>query len=163
MRPLSSPVRDHRVLGRVEVAVGLVFIIIATGLNPVEAVIGVAVIAPVIAFVLYLVTFRPAARRAVRDPPPAPTSRREDPGAFVRRIRGPVAAQVVAFLLLTATARAPGLLGGIAVGVGVALLWTARWLEHWENEHDVGLLREPRLRARTGDGGGRGYYIAGRR
>ena len=39
----------------------------------------------------------------------------------------------------------------------------ARWLEHWENEHDVGLLREPRLRARTGDGGGRGYYIAGRR
>jgi hypothetical protein len=67
---------------------------------------------------------------------------------------------VVVFLVLTATARAPGLLGGIALGIGIALLLTSRWLERWENANDVGLLREPGPRGRSGGGGG--YYVAGR-
>ena len=73
-----------------------------------------------------------------------------------RRMRWPVAAQVALFLALAGLARAPGLLGGIAVGVGVALLLTARWLEGWENDHEAGLLYEPGG-AREGRGG---YYGA---
>jgi hypothetical protein len=102
------------------------------------------------------------ARHAVADPAPAPTAEREDPSAFARRLRRPLAAQVVVFLVFTVTAQAPGLLGGIALGVGVALILTARWLERWENAHEVGLLRESGPRRRTADGGVTGgYYVAG--
>jgi hypothetical protein len=156
MRPLSSPVRDHRVLGRVQVIVGAVFVIFAGALNPVEAGFGLLVAMPVTAAILYLAVFRPVSRRLLRHPPSAPTSEHEDPGSFARRMRWPVAAQVALFLALAGLARAPGLLGGIAVGVGVALLLTARWLEGWENEHEVGLLYEPGG-AREGRGG---YYVA---
>jgi hypothetical protein len=160
MRPLSSPVRDHRVLGRTQLIVGAIFVIFAGALNPIEAGFGLLVAMPVTAAILYLAVFRRVSRRLVANPPPAPTAEREDPGSFARRMRWPVAAQVALFLALAGAARAPGLLGGIAVGVGVALLLTARWLEHWENDHEVGLLYEPGG-ARHGRGG---YYVArGRR
>jgi hypothetical protein len=156
MRPLSSPVRDHRVLGRTQLIVGAVFVIFAGALNPIEAGFGLLVAMPVTAAILYLAVFRRVSRRLVASPRPAPTGEREDHGSFARRMRWPVAAQVALFLALAGAARAPGLLGGIAAGVGVALLLTARWLEGWENENDVGLLYEP--------GGGRqgrgGYYVA---
>jgi hypothetical protein len=159
MRPLSSPVRDHRVLGRTQVIVGAIFLIFAGALNPIEAAFGFVAAMPLTAALLYLGVFRPVSRRLLRHPPAAPTSEREDPGSFARRMRWPVAGQVALFLALAGLAHAPGLLGGIAAGVGVALLLTARWLEGWENEHDVGLLYEP--------GGGRhgrgGYYVAGGR
>jgi hypothetical protein len=156
MRPLSSPVRDHRVLGRVQVIVGALFVIFGGALNPIEAVIGAVVMTPIMAAGMFLGLFRPVSRRLLRSPPPAPTGEREDPGSFARRMRWPVAGQVAVFLVIAALARAPGLVGGIAIGVGVALLLTARLLERWENEHDVGLVYEP--------GGGRhgrgGYYTA---
>lgn len=161
MRPLASPVHDHRLLGRVEAAIGLLFVIIASALNPIDAIFGLVFVAPVMAGVLYLTVFRRVARQAVADPPPAPTVEREEPGEFGRRIAWPVAAQVAVYLIFTATARAPGLLGGIALGIGVGLILTARWLERWENAHDVGLLREPGSRARAGQAGAsRGYYVA---
>ena len=153
MRPLSSPVRDHRVLGRVQVIVGAVFLIFAGALNPIEAAFGLFAALPLTAGVLY---FRRVSRRLVRDPPPAPTPEREDPGSFARRMRWPVAGQVALFLALAGAARAPGLLGGISAGVGIALLLTARWLEGCENDHEVGLLYEPGG-AREGRGG---YYVA---
>jgi hypothetical protein len=153
VHPLSSPVREHRFLGRAEMTIGLVFIIIAAALSPLDAFVGLVVVTPVLACLLYLVAFRRVARQAVADPPPAPTTEREEPDAFRRRVTGPLVAQVVVYLLLTATARAPGLLGGIALGIGVALVLTARWLERWENAHETGLLREPRAR-------GGGYYVA---
>ena len=156
MRPLSSPVRDHRVLGRVQVIVGAIFLIFAGALNPIEAAFGLVGAMPVTAAILYLAVFRRVSRRLTRNPPPAPTSEREDPGSFARRMRWPVAGQVALLLALAGAARSPGLLGGIAAGVGIALLLTARWLEGWENEHDVGLLYEPGG-ARQGRGG---YYVA---
>jgi hypothetical protein len=162
MRPLSSPVYEHRLLGRAETAIGLMFVIIASVLNPVDAVIGLFVVGPLLTAILYLAVFRRVARRAVAHPAPAPTTDRADPSDFARRLRGPLAGQVVVFLGFTVAAQAPGLLGGIAVGVGVALILTARWLEGWENAHDVGLLRESGPRRRTSDGGVTGgYYVAG--
>ena len=66
------------------------------------------------------------------------------------------------FLGFTVTTQAPGPLAGIALGVGAALILTARWLERWENAHEVGLLRESGPRRRTADGGVTGgYYVAG--
>jgi hypothetical protein len=162
MRPLSSPVYEHRLLGRAETAIGLMFVIIASVLNPVDAVIGLFVVGPLLTAILYLAVFRRVARRAVAHPAPAPTTDRADPSDFARRLRWPLAGQVVVFLGFTVAAQAPGLLGGIAVGVGVALILTARWLEGWENAHDVGLLRESGPRRRTSDGGVTGgYYVAG--
>jgi hypothetical protein len=158
MHPLTSPVREHRLVGRIEVAIGLVFIVVASSLNPVDAVVGLAFVAPVLASVLYLAAFLRVARQAVAAPAAAPTADREEPRALRRRIGRPVAVQVVVYLLLTATARAPGLLGGVALGLGVALVLTARWLERWENAHGAGLLREPR--ARSGSGAPGGYYVA---
>jgi drug/metabolite transporter (DMT)-like permease len=156
MRPLSSPVRDHRVLGRVQVIIGALFLVFGGTLSPIEAAIGLVIAMPLMAAVMYLAVFRPVSRRLLRNPPPAPTTEREDPGSFARRMRWPVAGQVALFLVLAAVGHAPGLVGGIALGLGVALLLTARLLERWENEHEVGLLYEP--------GGGRrqrgGYYVA---
>src|SRR6478735_8857363 len=114
MRPLSSPVYEHRLLGRAETAIGLIFAIIASALNPLDAFVGLFVVAPVLTGLLYYSVFRRVARHAVADPAPAPTAARADPAAFARRLRWPLAAQVVVFLFFTATTQAPGLLGGIA-------------------------------------------------
>jgi hypothetical protein len=153
MHPLSSPVREHRFLGRTEMAIGMVFIIIAAALYPLDAFVGLVIVTPVLSGLLYLVAFRRVAQQAADHASPAPTMEREDPSAFRRRVTAPLVAQVVVYLLLTATTRAPGLLGGIALGLGIALTLTARWLERWENAHDTGLLRAPRTR-------GTGYYVA---
>ena len=162
MRPLSSPVYEHRLLGRAEVAIGLFFVIIASTLNPFDAVVGVFIVAPLFTAILYYALFRRVARSAVVDPAPAPTTDRADPAAYARRLRWPLAAQVAVFLGFTVTTQAPGPLGGIALGLGAALILTARWLERWENANEVGLLRESGARRRTGDGGVTGgYYVAG--
>jgi hypothetical protein len=155
MNPLTSPVREHRFVGRAEMAIGMLFIIVAAALNPADAIVGLFVVTPVLASLLYLAAFRRVARQAVANPGPAPTAEREDGRALRRRVTGPLAAQAVVYLLLTATARTPGLLGGIALGIGIALVLTARWLERWENAHETGLLREPRARGRAA-----GYYVA---
>src|SRR3954451_3399743 len=166
MRPLSSPVRDHRVLGRVQVIIGALFLVLGGTLSPIEAAIGLVIAMPIMAAVMYLAVFRPGSRRGLGHPPPppppprgppaAPATEREAPGSFARRMPWPVAGQVALFLVLAAVGHAPGLVGGIALGLGVALTLTARLLERWENEHEVGLLSEP--------GGGRrqrgGYYVA---
>lgn len=163
MRPLSSPVHEHRVLGRAEIAIGLVFIIIASVLNPIDAIVGLFVVAPFLTAALYLAVFRRVVKQAVAHPRPAPAADVEDSGEYGRRLRWPLTAQVVVFLAFTATTRAPGLLGGIALGAGIALVLTARWLERWENAHEVGLLRESGPRRRSADGGVTGgYYVAGR-
>ena len=91
MHPLSSPVREHRFLGRVEMGIGMVFIIIAAALNPLDAFVGLVVVTPVLSGLLYLVAFRRVAQQAADHASPAPTMEREDPSAFRRRVTGPLA------------------------------------------------------------------------
>jgi hypothetical protein len=165
MRPLSSPVDDHRTLGRAEVIIGCAFLIVAGGLSPADAFIGVFIVTPLLTASLYLGVFRRVTRTAVRHAPPAPPGELRPHGAYLRRLRVPLALQVLVFVFFTATARAPGLLGGIALGVGLAFLLTARWLEGWENANQAGLLREVRGLGRGEDGtrAPGGYYVAGGR
>jgi hypothetical protein len=160
---LSSPVDDHRVLGRAEVIIGCAFLIVAGGLSPADAIIGLFFVTPLLTAALYFGVFRRVTRTAVRHAPPAPPGELRPRGAYLRRLRVPLALQVLVFVFFTATARAPGLLGGIALGVGLAFLLTARWLEEWENANEAGLLREVRRRGRGEDGSRArgGYYVAG--
>jgi hypothetical protein len=160
MRPLQSVAREYRVLGLGEVAVAVFFAVLASVLDPVEAVAGIMLGTAVAGPAVYLPFLRPRARRAIAEARPAPTDEREDPQAAVRRVAWPVAAQWVLTLAVSALARTPGLLAGIALGVGVAALLTARQIEHWQVAHGASVLREPGARART-RGGARdaGYYV----
>jgi MFS family permease len=88
-----------------------------------------------------------ALARATETARPAPTEEREEPGAYTKRLLGPIGLQVVGFLVIAATARTPGLLAGIALGTGIALLVSSRWLERWEDANKVSVLHEPGERA----------------
>jgi hypothetical protein len=151
MGPMSSPVRDNRVLGLAEVGMGFLFAIVAALLNPIEAAVGVVLMTPIMAAGTYLGAFRRGARRAVAQAAPAPTEEREEPGALARRMAWPVGGQFVVSLAFAGVARAPGLMAGVAFGIGLALLQTSRLLESWEVGHGAVLLRAPET--------GR-YYVA---
>jgi hypothetical protein len=142
MRPLSSPARENRLLGRVELGIGFFFAVAAGVLNPIEAAVGIVAAAVLVGGVASVARIRQYAR-ATETARPAPTDEREESGAFPRRLAWPVGLQVVGFLVIAAVARAPGLLAGIAFGTGVALLVSSRWLERWEDANKVSLLHEP--------------------
>ena len=146
MRPLSSPARENRILGLVQVAVGFFFAVIAGVLNPIEAAVGVVLGTVLVGGIASVVRIR-AFARATETARPAPMPEREDPGAYPRRLLWPVGTEVAGFLLVAATARTPGLLAGIAFGAGVALLVSSRWLERWEDANKVSLLHERGERA----------------
>jgi hypothetical protein len=142
MRALSSPVRENRLLGLVQLAIGFFFAVAAGVLNPIEAAVGVVAGAVLVGGIASMARIRLYAR-ATEAARPAPTDEREEPGAYARRLVWPVAAQVALYLVVTAVARTPGLLAGIALGAGIALLVTSRWLERWEDANKVSILHEP--------------------
>jgi hypothetical protein len=150
MRPLASPVRDNRLVGLVELGIGFFFAVAAGVLNPIEAGVGIVGGTAIVGGIMSIVWIRSAAR-ATGAARPAPTDEREEPGVVPRRIAWPLGAQFVLWLALVAAARAPGLFAGIAFGIGISLIVTSRWLERWEDDHEVSVLREP---------GSRQLYIA---
>ena len=158
MPPLASVSHEYRVLGIAEIAVAIFFAIVAAILNPVEAVVGVLLGTVILAPAVYLPFLRPNTRRSIAQARPSPTEEREDPGAAVRRVVWPIAGQFVVTLILAGVARGPGLFGGIALGIGLAALLTARQVEHWQTARGAAVLREPRARSR-GRGRGEGWYV----
>jgi len=54
-------------------------------------------------------------------------------------------------LVIAGAARTPGLIAGITLGVGLALLVTARWLVRWQDARKISLLHER---------GRKGFYVA---
>ena len=164
MRPLASAAHEYRVLGVAELFVAVFFAIVAAILNPVEAVVGMALGSVVVAPVVYLAVLRPNTRRAIAEARPSPSEEREDPGAAVRRVAWPIAGQFAISLVLAGIARGPGLFGGIALGTGLAALLTHRQIEHWQTAHGAAVLRDPARRARVRTGTragarGRAWYV----
>src|SRR3954454_14893218 len=124
MRPLSSPARENRLLGIVELGIGFFFAVAAGVLNPIEAAVGIVLGAVLVGGIASVVHIR-AYARATEAARPAPTDEREEPGAYARRLVWPIAAQVALYLVVTAVARTPGPLAGIAPAAGSALPVTA--------------------------------------
>ena len=62
-----------------------------------------------------------------------------------------MAGEVAVLLFLAGVGHAPGLMAGVAFGIGLALWQTSRQIERWEVEHQTLLLREP---------GTRRYFLA---
>jgi hypothetical protein len=85
---------------------------------------------------------------------------REDPAATRRRAVRRVLLLSIFEVVLAFLFRDAALAGGITAGGGAALLAASRWIERWEREQVVQVLREPRWRwsrqGRWGWGRGRG-------
>jgi hypothetical protein len=152
MQPLASSAHEHRFLGRAHLVIGFVFAIAAALLNPIEMAVGLVVLTPIMFAALYLGILRRNARHAIATAAPARTDDREEPGALPRRVAWFVAGEVGLLLVLAGVGHAPGLMAGVAFGIGLAFLWTGRMIEHWEVAHGTLLLRDP---------GTRRFYVAG--
>jgi hypothetical protein len=88
-----------------------------------------------------------SARRAVRDPRPAPPVGREGLWQTARRV-GVRQLRVFAFLaVLAAVFRNPALIAALLAGSGWASLVAGLWLWAWERRHRTVLLREPNFRS----------------
>jgi hypothetical protein len=146
MQPLASSANEHRFLGRAHMAIGFFFAIAAALLNPIEMAVGLVVLTPVAFAAVYLGVLRRTARQAIASAAPARTDEREEPGALSRRVAWLIAGEVGIMLVLAGIGHAPGLVAGIAFGIGFACLRTTRLIEHWEVAHGTLLLRDPATR-----------------
>jgi hypothetical protein len=151
MQPLASTARDARVLAQAQLGVAFFFAIVAALLNPLEMAIGIVLGTPTVFALVYFALLRRGARGAIAGAGTAPHQEREEHRAVFRRIGWPVAAEVAVLLFLAGVGHAPGLMAGVAFGIGLALWQTGRQIERWEVAHNTLLLREP---------GTRRYYLA---
>jgi uncharacterized membrane protein len=151
MQPLASTAREARVIAQAQLGVAFLFAIAAALLNPLEMAIGIVLATPSVFALAYFGLLRRSARGVIASAAPATTDEREEHGAVSRRIAWPVAGEVAVLLLLAGVGHAPGLMAGVAFGLGLALWQTSRQIERWEVAHNTLLLREP---------GTRRYYLA---
>jgi hypothetical protein len=151
MQPLASTAREARVLAQSQLGIAFFFAIAAALLNPLEMAIGIVLGTPSVFALAYFALLRRLARGAIAGAAPAPLHEREEHGAVARRIVWPVAAEVAVLLLFAGIGHAPGLMAGIAFGIGLALWQTSRQIERWEVAQNTVLLRDPSTRR---------YYVA---
>jgi len=155
MGPLASFARETRFLSLVHLGIAFFFAIVAALLNPIEMAVGLAIGTPLMFAATYFGLLRRHARRVIAEAAPVTTDEREEPGALGRRVVWPVAGEVAVLLFLAGVGRAPGLMAGLAFGIGLALWQTSRLIERWEVAHNTLLLREPgtrRFYAARGEG-----------
>jgi hypothetical protein len=151
MQPLASTAREARVLAQAQLGVAFLLAIAAALLNPLEMAIGIVLATPSVFALAYFGLLRRNARGVIASAAPARTDEREEHGAVARRIVWPVAGEGALLLLLAGIGHAPGLMAGVAFGLGLAFWQTSRQIERWEVAHNALLLREP---------GTRRYYLA---
>jgi hypothetical protein len=169
VKPLASPIVEYRLMGSIQIALGVALTVVAVVVDGPAAAIVVLFEAALFGTLMYVLCYRRFARRVVADPRPAPVEAREDSGATTRRVGLINAALGLSFLVI-AVATVPSVVAGISVGNGAACLRVCRLWRRWEQEHGQALLREPRWRfsaaGRRGWGRGRGMldpqdYYAG--
>jgi len=156
MRPLALPVIEYRLTGALTLAVGVALGVVAVAIEkPGAAAFRFLFMAAFFGGFMYVVSYRRFVRKAVTEARHLPDSvTREDPAATRRRaVRRPLLLSVF-MVILALLFRDAALVGGITAGSGAALLRVSRWIECWEQEQGVQVLREPRWRwSRQGRGG----------
>ena len=160
MRPLASPVAEYRVLGLLTAAGGVVLGVVGAAVqNPVMSGLGFAVAVGITGPWMYWLAYGRFARKAVREPAPAPPPAGREPENETRRRAALTAGVLLVFMAIVGLAtHALGVVGGIAAGNGAALTASGHWLRRWEKRNRLSLLREPRWRwsRRGAHGWGRG-------
>lgn len=159
MKPLRSPVLEHRLLGAASLLAGSV----ACGVGIVtQGVLEglVALLPTAVAFgAATYFGFRPLVRRALAAPASPPTAAREPVRTTYLRTVAWSIPVILICALLTAAIDVPTVMAGVLVGNGAALVGTSRLMRAWERVHACRLLREPRYRwKRTGNLDPRDFY-----
>src|ERR1035441_422220 len=162
LKPLASPAVEYRVTGALILATGIVLGVAAVAIQtPGQAAFRFLFLAVFFGGIMYVATYQRFLRKAVTQARhlPDPVTR-EDPAATRRRAVHRALLLSIFEVILAWLFRDAALVGGITAGGGAALLAASRWIERWEREQGVQVLREPRWRwsrqGRWGWGRGRG-------
>lgn len=148
VKPLRSPVLEHRLLGASSLIGGLV---VAAATIATEGALGglvaLAIGALLYGAVMYGAFYRRQVRLALEAPSVSPTGEREPVRMTCLRTAA-LFVPLALFMAIVAVSLAPAPIGGILVGSGCGLVATSRQMRRWEREHGSRLLREPRYRWR---------------
>jgi hypothetical protein len=162
LKPLASPAVEYRVTGALILATGILLGVAAVAIQkPGPAAFRFLLLAVFFGGIMYLATYQRILRKAVTQARHLPNPvTREDPAATRRRAVRKALLLSIIEVVLALLFRDAALVGGITAGGGAALLAASRWIERWERERVVHVLREPRWRwsrqGRWGWGRGRG-------
>ncbi len=171
MKPLASPVIEYRLIGVLSLAAAAVFGVVTLVEGPAAGLVRFLFMTAFFGGFMYVVAYRRTCANAVKEAREISDPKREAPFATKRRAALMAFATLVAMTALAFLFQDPALIGGITAGNGAAVLATGRWIERWEQEHSVQVLREPRWRwsssGERGWGRGRGvmdpqdFYLVG--
>jgi hypothetical protein len=150
MRPLRSPILEYRIDGALQLLVGIAIgVVAASTRRPVPVTLGWLVGAVFFGGVMYVLITRRYIRDAVRDARAVPADAAyESVSVTRRRVAKRALATSAPVLVFALLLRNPTVLAAIASGNGAMLLVLSRWIEHWQRQHGVQVLREPRYRWR---------------
>jgi hypothetical protein len=150
MKPLRSPILEYRIDGALQLLVGIAIgVVTASARRPVPVTLGWLGGAVFFGGVMYALIYRRFIRDAVRDARAVPADAAyESVAVTYRRVATRAFAILVPLIVFALILRNPTILAAIASGNGAMLLVLSRWIERWQREHGVHVLREPRYRWR---------------
>jgi hypothetical protein len=143
-KPLVSPVREYRWIGLADLVVGTAFGVAALAVEPVpQALFSLAFFGISFGLAMHFVAVRRGVAAAVESLPAPPTAERESREATARRVILNLALTGVGLALVVLLFGRATFAAGAALGMGGALLVTSYWLESWQRQASVLILREP--------------------
>jgi hypothetical protein len=150
MRPLRSPILEYRIEGALQLLGGVAIgVVAASTRRPVPVALGLLVGAVFFGGVMYVLVYRRYIGDAVRDARTVPADAAYESGAVTgRRVAMRALATLLPLLAFAVLLRNPTVLAAIASGNGAVFLVLSRWMEHWQRQQGVQVLREPRYRWR---------------
>jgi TRAP-type mannitol/chloroaromatic compound transport system permease large subunit len=150
MRPLRSPILEYRIEGTLQLLGGIAIGVVAASTHrPVPVTLGWLVGAVIFGGVMYVLVYRRYIADAVRDARAAPADAAYESGGMTgRRVATRALATLLPLLVLAVLLRNPTVVAAILSGNGAMFLVLSRWMEHWQRQQGVQVLREPRYRWR---------------